>query len=65
MACDIILYDANIVPVGEDQTQHIELARDLVNRFNNRYGNILTMPKAEVRKVGRESCLYLTNSEDE
>lgn len=53
MACDIILYDANIVPVGEDQTQHIELARDLVNRFNNRYGNILTMPKAEVRKVGK------------
>lgn len=53
MACDIILYDANIVPVGEDQTQHIELARDLVNRFNNRFGEILTMPKAEVRKVGK------------
>ena len=53
MACDIILYDANIVPVGEDQTQHIELARDLVNRFNNRYDSILTMPKAEVRKVGK------------
>ena len=53
MACDIVLYDATIVPVGEDQVQHIELTRDLVNRINNRYGNILTMPKAELRKVGR------------
>ena len=52
MACDIILYDANIVPVGEDQIQHVELTRDLVNRFNNRYGDVLTMPKYEVRKVG-------------
>ena len=53
MACDIVLYDANIIPVGEDQVQHIELTRDLVNRINNRYGNILTMPKAELRKVGK------------
>ena len=53
MAGDIILYDATIVPVGEDQVQHVELTRDLVNRFNNRYGNILTMPKAELRKVGK------------
>ena len=52
MACDIVLYDASIVPVGEDQVQHVELARDLVNRINNRYGDILTMPKAEMRKVG-------------
>ena len=53
MASDIILYDADTVPVGEDQTQHIELARDLVNRFNNRYGDVLKMPKAEVTKVGK------------
>ena len=53
MACDIVLYDATIVPVGEDQVQHVELTRDLVNRFNNRYGDILTMPKAELRKVGK------------
>ena len=53
MACDIILYDATIVPVGEDQVQHVELTRDLVNRINNRYGDILTMPKAELRKVGK------------
>ena len=53
MACDIVLYDATIVPVGEDQVQHVELTRDLVSRFNNRYGDILTMPKAELRKVGK------------
>ena len=53
MACDIVLYDATIVPVGEDQVQHVELTRDLVNRFNNRYGEVLTMPKAELRKVGK------------
>ncbi len=53
MACDIVLYDATTIPVGEDQVQHIELTRDLVNRINNRYGNILTMPKAELRKVGK------------
>ena len=52
MACDIILYDASIVPVGEDQVQHVELTRDLVNRINNRYGPTLIMPKAEMRKVG-------------
>ena len=52
MACDIILYDANIIPVGEDQIQHVELTRDLVNRFNNRYGDILVMPQYQVRKVG-------------
>ena len=52
MACDIVLYNATVVPVGEDQVQHVELTRDLVNRFNNRYGNILQMPKAEMRKVG-------------
>jgi len=53
MSADILLYDANIVPVGEDQTQHVELARDLVNRFNKRYGKVLVMPKAEVSKVGK------------
>lgn len=52
MAADIVLYDATIVPVGDDQLQHVEITRDLVNRFNNRYGNVLQMPKAEIRKVG-------------
>jgi len=52
MASDIVLYDATTVPVGEDQIQHVEITRDLVNRFNNRYGETLKMPKAVVRKVG-------------
>lgn len=52
MACDIILYDSDVVPVGEDQVQHVEITRDLVNRFNNRYGKVLNMPKYELRKVG-------------
>ncbi len=52
MAADILLYDANIIPVGEDQVQHIELTRDLVHRFNNRYGEILVMPEAKLNKVG-------------
>jgi tryptophanyl-tRNA synthetase len=52
MAADILLYDANIVPVGEDQVQHVEICRDLVNRFNHRYGEVLVMPHAEVTKVG-------------
>jgi tryptophanyl-tRNA synthetase len=53
MAADILLYDANIVPVGEDQTQHVEITRDLVRRFNNRYGEVLVMPEARINKVGK------------
>lgn len=52
MAADILLYDATIVPVGDDQVQHVELTRDLVNRFNHRYGDTLIMPKAQITKVG-------------
>lgn len=52
MASDIVIYDSKRVPVGEDQVQHVELARDLVKRFNNRYGDVLVMPKAEMVKVG-------------
>ena len=52
MAADIVIYDAKRIPVGEDQLQHIELARDLVHRFNNRYGETLVMPKGELVKVG-------------
>lgn len=53
MAADIVLYDARRIPVGEDQVQHVELTRDLVKRFNNRYGDVLVMPKAEIVKVGK------------
>ena len=52
MSADIVIYDAKRVPVGDDQIQHVELARDLVHRFNNRYGETLVMPKAEIVKVG-------------
>lgn len=52
MAADILIYDADYVPVGEDQTQHVELARDLCNRFNNRYGETFKLPAPIVPKVG-------------
>jgi tryptophanyl-tRNA synthetase len=46
MAADILLHDADEVPVGEDQAQHIELARDVANRFNTRYGKTFVVPRA-------------------
>lgn len=52
MAGDIILYDADVVPVGVDQKQHVELARDLCERFNNRYGDTFTIPQPVTPKVG-------------
>jgi len=48
MAADILLFDSNIVPVGKDQIQHVEMTRDIANTFNNTYGDILTMPEALV-----------------
>ena len=44
MAADILLYDADLVPVGEDQRQHLELTRDLAERMNSRFGRLLTVP---------------------
>ncbi|MCB0348535.1 MAG: tryptophan--tRNA ligase [Bdellovibrionales bacterium] len=53
MAADILLYQADLVPVGEDQKQHLELCRDLVGFFENRYGNgILKMPEPYIGKMG-------------
>lgn len=52
MAADILLYGTNIVPVGEDQKQHLELARDLAERFNARYNDIFTIPEIRMPKVG-------------
>ncbi len=55
MASDILLYDATTVPVGQDQNQHVEITRDLVNRFNKRYGqDVLIMPKAVQPKIGKK-----------
>ncbi|MFC5702883.1 tryptophan--tRNA ligase [Cohnella faecalis] len=52
MAADILLYDANLVPVGDDQKQHLELTRDLAGRFNHRFGETLTIPEPYIPKVG-------------
>jgi tryptophanyl-tRNA synthetase len=52
MAADILLYDANYVPVGEDQKQHVELTRDVAQRMNNKYGDLFTVPEPLVAKVG-------------
>jgi tryptophanyl-tRNA synthetase len=49
-AADIMLYQANLVPVGEDQRQHIELTRDLGQRFNSRYGQTFVIPEAHILK---------------
>ena len=51
-AADILLYDADEVPVGEDQKQHIELARDIAQRFNHLYGETLKVPEPKIAKVG-------------
>jgi tryptophanyl-tRNA synthetase len=51
-SADILLYQADLVPVGEDQRQHLELARDLAQRFNNRYGDTFTVPKGTFPEVG-------------
>ena len=51
MAADILLYHADQVPVGDDQRQHLELARDLAIRFNHRYGETFTVPEAAIPTV--------------
>lgn len=50
MAADILLYDTDVVPVGEDQVQHVELARTLARRFNDRFGETFVVPEARVAK---------------
>ncbi|KXH79776.1 tryptophan--tRNA ligase [Sporosarcina sp. HYO08] len=52
MAADILLYNTDIVPVGDDQKQHLELTRDLAERFNSRYGKVLTVPEVRIPKNG-------------
>jgi tryptophanyl-tRNA synthetase len=51
-AADILLYDADLVPVGEDQRQHVELTRDVAIRFNARYGPTFVVPAADIKKEG-------------
>ncbi len=52
MAADILLYQTDIVPVGDDQKQHVELTRDLAERFNKRYNDVLTIPEIRLPKNG-------------
>lgn len=52
MAADILLYQANLVPVGADQKQHLEICRDLAERFNGVYGDVFTLPEPYIPKTG-------------
>ena len=52
MAADILLYDTDLVPVGDDQTQHLELTRDLAHRFNQRFGETFVVPTGHFTEVG-------------
>ena len=69
-ASDIILYDTDQVPVGEDQRQHVELTRDLTERFNNRYGETFVVPEAVIPPAGarvmdlQEPTNKMSKSED-
>ena len=62
MAADILLYQADLVPVGEDQRQHVELTRDIARRFNGIYGDVFKVPDAYIPKVGAR-VMSLANPE--
>ncbi|MBU0626310.1 hypothetical protein KKG31_06770 [Patescibacteria group bacterium] len=49
MAADILLYDADIVPVGRDQKQHVEYARDIASKFNNTFGETFKVPDVHIK----------------
>ena len=63
MAADILLYQADLVPVGGDQKQHVELTRDIANRFNGVYGDVFTVPEPFIPKVGAR-IMSLTSPEN-
>jgi tryptophanyl-tRNA synthetase len=52
MAADILLYRTDLVPVGDDQRQHLELTRDIAERFNHRFGELFVVPEAEIPEIG-------------
>lgn len=62
MAADILLYNTDVVPVGEDQVQHVELARDIARRFNNEFGNIFKVPQSVIRREGARIMALLDPS---
>lgn len=61
MAADILLYDADVVPVGKDQLQHLEMSRDVANRFNHQMGDTLVAPEAKIQ----ESTMYVPGTDGE
>ncbi len=61
MAADILLYDADVVPVGKDQLQHLEMSRDVANRFNHQMGETLVPPEAKIQ----ESTMYVPGTDGE
>ena len=63
MAADILLYQTDLVPVGGDQKQHVELTRDIAGRFNGVYGDVFTMPEPFIPKVGAR-IMSLTSPEN-
>lgn len=63
MAADILLYQANLVPVGGDQKQHVEICRDIAGRFNGIYGDVFTIPEPYIPKVGAR-IMSLTTPEN-
>src|SRR5699024_10945549 len=52
MAADILLYNTNVVPVGDDQTQHLELTRNIAERFNHKFGDTFVVPEIKIPEVG-------------
>ncbi len=60
MSGDILLYNADVVPIGKDQKQHLELTRNIAKRFNNKYGKTFVVPKPYIPKIG-EKIMSLTN----
>ena len=79
MAADIVLYKAEVVPVGDDQLPHLELTREIVRRFNSLFGHVFPEPKAQLGEVARilgldgvnkmskslDNCIYLDDSREE
>lgn len=67
MAADILLYNAQYVPVGEDQFQHLEITRDIATRFNNKFGEVFTVPldtKSQTKFINRDTGLRIRSLSD-
>ena len=59
MAADILLYDAHVVPVGKDQLQHLEMTRDVAQKFNKVHGDVLVLPEAKIQ----ENTMYVPGTD--